>query len=212
MEIIIKNRKINILIEFLDKYLQDKREAVTLSLIAFFSKGHLLIEDLPGVGKTTLSLAISKVLSLSFSRIQCTPDLLPSDIIGINIYNKSEENFIFKKGPIFNNIVLIDEINRATQKTQSAFLEVMEEKQVTVDGVSYQLPEPFFVIATQNPVEHYGTYNLPDSQMDRFIMNISIGYPSLKKEIEILKIGSSREDILNLKPIFTKEDIFEIKI
>ncbi len=210
MSIHIKNEKIIQLVDYLEKFLHNKTEPIILSLIAFFSEGHLLIEDLPGVGKTTLSLSIAKAMSLSFARIQCTSDLLPSDITGITIYSKKDEKFIFKKGPIFTNILLVDEINRATQKTQSAFLEIMEERQVTVDGKTYELPEPFFVIATQNPVEHYGTYKLPDSQMDRFIMNISIGYPSQKSEVEILKTGSLREKISKMQPIFHKNEIHKI--
>ncbi len=206
----IQNKKIKKLINVLEQALQDKTTAIILSLISFFSKGHILIEDLPGIGKTTLSLAISKALSLSFARIQCTSDLLPSDITGITIFDKVKNDFVFKKGPIFNNIILIDEINRANQKTQSAFLEVMEEKQVTIDGISYKIPEPFFVIATQNPVEHYGTYTLPDSQMDRFSMNISIGYPKFEKEVEILKKGSSRDKIDKITPVFNKDEIMKI--
>lgn len=208
----VKNRNILEIINTLNQYLQGKENQIILTLIAFFSKGHVLIEDLPGVGKTTLALSISKALGLKFGRIQCTSDLLPSDITGMNIYNKLKNKFEFQKGPIFNNIVLVDEINRATQKTQSALLEAMEEKQVTIDGKTYKLEEPFFVIATQNPVEFSGTFNLPQSQMDRFIISYSIGYPDKNREIEILKHGSSRNKIENLQQVVSNEilnDIFK---
>ncbi len=194
----------------LEKFIQNKTDANILTLISLFSRGHLLIEDLPGVGKTTLAIAVSKSLGLTFGRIQCTSDLLPSDITGISVFSKKENDFIFKKGPIFNNIVLIDEINRTTQKTQSALLEAMEEEQVTVDNATFKLPEPFFVIATQNPSEHFGTFPLPDSQMDRFIMNISIGYPDKERETEILKRGIIRKEIEKIKPVISKEKISEI--
>ena len=206
----IKNGKVIKILNTLRKFLQNKDNAIILTLIAFFSRGHLLIEDLPGIGKTTLALAIAKSLGLKFGRIQCTPDLLPSDILGITIYNKKKEVFEFKKGPIFNQVLLVDEINRATQKTQSAFLEAMEEEQVTIDGKTFNLEKPFFVIATQNPVEHFGTFPLPDSQMDRFIMNISIGYPNIDDEVNLLKSGSARENLNNISSEFTINEIFNI--
>ncbi|MGC8941758.1 MAG: AAA family ATPase [Sulfurihydrogenibium sp.] len=199
------------IISILSNYLQGKEKAIELTLITFFSKGHLLIEDLPGLGKTTLAIGIAKVLGLDYGRVQATSDLLPSDIIGVSVFNKEKSQFEFKPGPIFNNILLVDEINRATPKTQSALLEAMGEKQVTVDGTTYKLPEPFFVIATQNPSEQYGTFPLPESQLDRFLMKISIGYPSKEAEKEIIKGGSKREELYSLKPFMTKEQILKIR-
>lgn len=207
----IKNEKIKEVINILSKFLHGKEEAIRLSLITFFSKGHLLIEDLPGLGKTTLAIGIAKTLGLSFGRIQFTSDLLPSDIIGVSIFNKKTGEFEFQKGPIFHNIVLVDEINRATPKTQSALLEAMGEKQVSVERKTYKLEKPFFVIATQNPVEQFGTFPLPESQLDRFMMKISIGYPTRKAEKEILKGGSKREELYNIEPIFNKEEVLKIQ-
>ena len=207
----MKNKKLKEAINTLENILKGKKEAIRLTLITFFSDGHLLIEDLPGLGKTTLALSIAKVLNLSFGRIQCTSDLLPTDIIGVKIYDKKTGQFIFYKGPIFNNIVLVDEINRTTPKTQSALLEAMEEKQITVEGETYKLPEPLFVIATQNPIEFYGTYPLPEAQLDRFALKISIGYPSKEEEKSILLGEDKRKEIEKLKPILNKEDIKNIK-
>jgi len=206
----IRSDRIDYIIESLSKYLQGKSRALRLSLAAFFSKGHLLIEDLPGLGKTTLAIGIAKALGLSFGRIQCTSDLLPTDITGLSIYNKSTGEFEFHAGPIFNNIVLVDEINRATPKTQSALLEAMGEEQVTIEGRTYKLPKPFFVIATQNPVEHFGTFPLPESQLDRFIMKISIGYPSSDSEREILRGGSKREELYSIEPIMNRDEVLQI--
>jgi MoxR-like ATPases len=199
------------IIDFLSSYLHGKEKAIELTLICLFSKGHLLIEDLPGLGKTTLAIGIAKTLGLNYGRVQATSDLLPSDIIGVSIYNKNTNEFEFKPGPIFNNIILVDEINRATPKTQSALLEAMGEKQATVDGKTYKLPQPFFVIATQNPVEQYGTFPLPESQLDRFLMKISIGYPSREAEKEIIKGGSKREELYKIQPFITKEEIIKIQ-
>jgi MoxR-like ATPase len=199
------------IIDFLSSYLHGKEKAIELTLICLFSKGHLLIEDLPGLGKTTLAIGIAKTLGLDYGRVQATSDLLPSDIIGVSIYNKNTNEFEFKPGPIFNNIILVDEINRATPKTQSALLEAMGEKQVTVDGKTYKLPQPFFVIATQNPVEQYGTFPLPESQLDRFLMKISIGYPSREAEKEIIKGGSKREELYKIQPFVSKEEIIKIQ-
>jgi MoxR-like ATPase len=203
--------KINGIIDFLSYFLHGKEKALRLSLICFFSKGHLLIEDLPGLGKTTLAIGIAKALGLDFGRIQCTSDLLPSDITGLSIYNKSKNLFEFHPGPIFNHIVLVDELNRATPKTQSALLEAMGEKQVTIEGNTYKLKKPFFVIATQNPVEQFGTFPLPESQLDRFMMKISIGYPSREAELEILKGGSKREELYSIEPIMTPEEVVKIQ-
>lgn len=206
-----RNQTIDEIINSLSDYLHGKAKALRLALITFFSEGHLLIEDLPGLGKTTLAIAIAKSLGLDFGRIQCTSDLLPSDITGVSVYNKNSANFDFHPGPIFNNIVLVDEINRATPKTQSALLEVMGEKQTTVEGKTYKMKKPFFVIATQNPIEHFGTFPLPESQLDRFMMRISIGYATRKAEMEILRAGSKREEIYKIQPLLTKEEVLKIQ-
>lgn len=203
--------KIRHITRSLSTYLQGKEKSLNLSLISFFSRGHLLIEDLPGLGKTTLAIGIAKSLGLTFGRIQCTSDLLPTDITGLSIYNKTTGEFEFHPGPIFNNIVLCDEINRATPKTQSALLEAMEEKQVTIEGKTYKLPKIFCVIATQNPAEQFGTFPLPESQLDRFMMKISIGYPSREAEKEILKIGSKREDIYLIEPVVSQDEVSKIQ-
>ncbi len=211
MPIEIENLKIKEIISTLSPFLQGKEQALKLALIAFFSKGHLLIEDLPGLGKTRLAVALSKALGLSFGRVQCTSDLLPSDITGLSVYNKATAGFDFHPGPIFNNIVLVDEINRTTPKTQSALLEAMAEEQVTIEGNTYRLPEPFFIIATQNPIEQFGTFALPDSQLDRFIMRISIGYPSREFEKDILRGGSRRDRLSSIRPVIQKEEILSIQ-
>ena len=164
-----------------------KEEAIQLSLITLLARGHLLIEDVPGVGKTTLAHALAKSFDCSFQRVQFTSDLLPSDVLGVSVYNPESREFEFRSGPIFANVVLADEINRTTPRTQSALLEAMNEAQVTVDGKTLPLPQPFLVIATQNPVEHHGTYPLPESQLDRFLMRIRMGYPSHETEREILR-------------------------
>lgn len=203
--------RIREIIDFLGKFLQGKEKAIELALITLLSKGHLLIEDLPGLGKTTLAIALSKTLGLSFGRVQATSDLLPTDITGLSIYNKALGEFEFHQGPIFNNILLVDEINRATPKTQSALLEAMAENQVTIDGKTYKLPKPFFVIATQNPIELFGTFPLPESQLDRFMMKISLGYPDREELKEILKLGSSREELYNIEPIISKDELIKIQ-
>src|SRR5579862_5301974 len=175
----------------LDKAVQSairgKPEVVQLSLVCLLARGHLLIEDVPGVGKTTLAQALARSVSCTFHRLQFTSDMLPSDVLGVTIYNAHSELFEFKRGPIFTNFLLADEINRTTPKTQSALLEAMNEQQVTIDGRSHPLPRPFMVIATQNPVEHHGTYPLPESQLDRFLMRLRIGYPDAESEREILR-------------------------
>src|SRR5215467_4084459 len=164
-----------------------KEEAIQLALITLLARGHLLIEDVPGVGKTTLAQALARSFHCTFQRIQFTSDLLPSDVIGISVYNPATQEFEFKPGPIFANIIVADEINRTTPKTQSALLEAMNESQVTIENVTYPLPRPFMVLATQNPIEHHGTYPLPESQLDRFLMRIEVGYPDPAAEKEILK-------------------------
>jgi len=174
------------IIEDLSSVIFGKQQQIKLALTCLFSEGHLLIEDLPGMGKTTLSHALSAVLGLSYQRIQFTSDLLPADILGTNVFNSTEHSFTFHKGPIFSQVVLADEINRAGPKTQSALLEAMEEQQVTVDGKKYTLPNPFFVIATQNPLYQSGTYPLPESQLDRFLMRISLGFPPKEAEKRLI--------------------------
>jgi MoxR-like ATPase len=206
----LKNPKILEIMACLSRYLYGKDLALKLALITCCSRGHLLIEDLPGLGKTVLALSIARVLGLTFGRIQCTSDLLPTDITGLSVYNKNTAEFEFHPGPIFNHIVLVDEINRATPKTQSALLEAMGEKQTTIEGKTYRHPQPFFVIATQNPVEHFGTFPLPESQMDRFMMQIRIGYPSGDQEKEILKQGSSRGELDRIAPLVSREEVVEM--
>lgn len=195
----------------LGRYLHGKDRPLRLAFICFFSRGHLLIEDLPGLGKTTLAIGLAKILGLSFGRIQCTSDLLPTDITGLSIFNRTAGVFEFHPGPIFHNIILVDEINRATPKTQSALLEAMGEKQVTVEGRTMDLPKPFFVIATQNPAEQFGTFPLPESQMDRFMMRIRIGYPSREAELEILRGGSKRRELYSLNPVMDQETVLMIQ-
>ena len=198
-----------VLEELSSQHLKGKIRALRLSLMTLLTGGHILLEDIPGLGKTTMALAFASSLGLSFGRVQCTSDLLPSDITGLSVFDRTEGRFNFIKGPIFNNIVLIDEINRAMPKTQSALLEAMEERRVTVEGVTYALPEPFLVLATQNPVEQVGTYPLPESQMDRFLIKTGIGYPPEEIEKEILRQGSIRNEILNIPPLVKKEDLLE---
>ena len=205
----IGNQSVETAIAFLSHYLHGKEQALRLALTCFFSRGHLLIEDFPGLGKTTLAIAIAKILGLTFGRVQCTSDLLPTDITGLSIFNKDANAFEFRPGPIFNHIVLVDEINRASPKTQSALLEAMGEKQVTIEGRTYDLPKPFFVIATQNPAESFGTFPLPESQLDRFMMKIRIGYPERPAEREILKGGSKRREIYKIEPIMNGEEILK---
>mgnify|MGYP001626178051 CR=1 FL=1 len=195
------------IVDEISSVLKGKDDVITYSLVCFLSGGHLILEDVPGVGKTTLALALSKVLGLSFARIQFTSDLLPSDIIGVSVYDQSKKAFVFKQGPIFHNIVLADEINRATPKTQSALLEAMAESKVSVEGITYELPSPFFVIATQNPVEQYGTYPLPESQLDRFSMRLSIGYPDPETELQIIRGENPIEKISSLSPVVKPQEI-----
>lgn len=203
----LTREKLETALTTLSYYLHGKEKALRLALICFFSRGHLLIEDLPGLGKTTLAIAIAKILGLTFGRVQCTSDLLPTDITGLSIYNKNSNAFEFRPGPIFNHIVLVDEINRAPPKTQSALLEAMGEKQATIEGRTYDLPRPFFVIATQNPAEQFGTFPLPESQLDRFMMKITIGYPPRAAERDILQGGSKRSEIYGIEPVLSREEI-----
>ncbi|UZE97941.1 AAA family ATPase [Alkalimarinus alittae] len=202
---------LNQAIKTLNTVLLGKEHQVKLSLACLLARGHLLIEDIPGLGKTTLSHALANCLGLSYNRIQFTSDLLPSDLLGINIFDKNKAEFVFHPGPVFSQIVLADEINRATPKAQSALLEAMEERQVTVEGVTRPLPLPFFVIATQNPLEQSGTYPLPESQLDRFLMRISLGYPSPVSEKELL-LGVDRRDIIKeLSTILTYDTLVDLQ-
>ena len=192
----------------LGRVIRGKAEIIRLSLVCLLSKGHLLIEDVPGTGKTTLAHALARSVRCEFNRLQCTSDMLPSDILGVTIYNAHSAQFEFKQGPVFTNFLLADEINRATPKTQSALLEAMSERQVTVDARSYPLPEPFMVVATQNPVEHHGAYPLPESQLDRFLMRVRMGYPDLASEKEILRSASRAPDA-TLNPVIGAEELIE---
>jgi MoxR-like ATPase len=186
-------------------------EAVRMALVAVLAEGHLLIEDVPGVGKTTLAQAVARVLECRFKRIQFTSDLLPSDVIGVSIYNQAQERFEFNPGPIFANVLLADEINRTTPKTQSALLEAMNERQVTVDNQTYALPRPFWVIATQNPSEHHGTYPLPESQLDRFLLRIRMGYPAPEDERAILRGEAGAGRLASMEPVLTMADVLELQ-
>lgn len=186
-----------------------KTSVVQLTVIGLLSRGHLLIEDVPGVGKTMLARSLARSLGCSFGRIQFTPDMLPSDVTGVSVYNQATGSFEFQPGPIMSQIVLIDEINRATPKTQSALLEAMEERQITVDGVPHPLPKPFMVLATQNPIEYEGTYPLPEAQLDRFLMRISLGYPALQDEIEVLDRQQFHHPVEDLEPVASVEELLE---
>ncbi|MGH9530505.1 MAG: AAA family ATPase, partial [Terriglobales bacterium] len=195
----------------LRKVIRGKDDVVHLALISILARGHLLIEGVPGVGKTTLAQAVARALDCSFKRVQFTSDMLPSDLLGISIYSAAEQQFEFKRGPVFTNVLLADEINRTTPKTQSALLEAMNEGQVTVDSNSYLLPQPFLVIATQNPSEHHGTYPLPESQLDRFLMRVSMGYPDSKAEREILRSEAGTAQLELLEPVLSGADILEMQ-
>jgi len=197
--------------ENINKVILGKKNVAEQLMIALLAEGHVLIEDVPGVGKTTMAKALAYSLDASFSRVQFTPDVLPSDILGVSIYNQKEQIFKFQKGPIFNQIILSDEINRASPKTQSSLLEAMEEKQVTIDGKTYILEEPFMVVATQNPVEYEGTFALPQAQLDRFMMKIEMGYPSKSVEMDIFLKIKEKRIAEKLKPIFTTDEIIKMR-
>ncbi len=194
-----------------ERVIVGKAQAVAFSLIAVICHGHVLIEDVPGVGKTVLTKAIARSIGCSFKRIQFTPDLLPSDVTGISIYNQKTASFEFRPGPIMSQIVLADEVNRATPRTQSALLEAMEEAQITVDGVTYRLPEPFMVMATQNPIEYEGTFPLPEAQLDRFMLNIKLGYPKPSDEVKILTSHQHHHPLDDLAQIITAEELVRIQ-
>jgi len=191
--------------------IRGKDEAVRQAVVCLVARGHLLIEDVPGVGKTTLAHTLARSLNCRFNRLQFTSDMLPSDVLGVTVYNVHSGEFEFKPGPVFGNILLADEINRTTPKTQSALLEAMNEQQVTVEGRTYPLPQPFMVIATQNPLEHYGTYPLPESQLDRFLMRIEMGYPDAAAEREILCSNGQRPGPEQVRPVASAADITELQ-
>ena len=199
------------LVNSIGQVLLGKDNQVRLALCCILADGHLLIEDLPGMGKTTLAHALGCVLGLSYNRVQFTSDLLPADLLGVSIFNRQQSSFEFHRGPIFTQLLLADEINRTTPKTQSALLEAMEERQVSIEGNTRELPHPFFVIATQNPSHHSGTFALPESQLDRFLMRIELGFPSKKAERQMLKGMDSREKMLQLKPLINLEQLQKLQ-
>ena len=205
------NEQINLLVENIEKVIVGKRDAITLAVAALLTEGHILVEDVPGVGKTQLAAALAKSVDGSFSRVQMTPDIMPSDITGFSMLDRETGKFEYKKGAAFCNFLLADEINRASPKSQSALLEVMEEHQVSADGETYTLPRPFMVLAKQNPVETYGTYHLPEAQMDRFIMKISMGYPDAAEEISILGRNEYENPLNNISSVLTTKDIIDLQ-
>lgn len=202
---------VNSIIDNVEKVIVGKRPSIELLMVAMLCEGHILIEDVPGVGKTMLARSLAVSLHGQFNRVQCTPDLLPNDITGVAIYNQKSGQFEFRSGPVFVNVLLVDEINRATPRTQSALLEAMQEQQVTVDGVTYALPRPFLVLATQNPIEYEGTFPLPEAQLDRFLMRLSVGYPSLADERRLLSHLSREHPITQLKPVVETQGLVEMQ-
>ncbi|MFO7636832.1 MAG: MoxR family ATPase [Clostridia bacterium] len=199
------------IIDNMEKVIIGKRGAIELVVISLLAQGHILIEDVPGIGKTSMVSALAKSLGLKFKRIQFTPDILPSDITGFSMYNRNTGEFEYRPGNIMSNIILADEINRTSPKTQASMLEVMEEYQVTVDGRTYGLPEPFMVLATQNPIEYIGTYPLPEAQLDRFLMRISIGYPSIEDEIKIISRNREKNPLDDLAQVADRKNIFDMQ-
>jgi MoxR-like ATPase len=199
------------LVENISSVIVGKKKAIELALVSLFSRGHILIEDVPGVGKTMLARSIAVTTGCEFRRLQFTPDLLPSDVTGASIFNQKSENFEFRPGPIMAQIVLADEVNRATPKTQSALLEAMGERQVSVEGITHFLPEPFMVMATQNPIEYEGTFPLPEAQLDRFFMRISLGYPTPEEEVAIMDRREASDPIESLQPACSPSDILDIQ-
>jgi MoxR-like ATPase len=198
---------INLIIDNVEKVIVGKRTAIEMMMVALLCEGHVLLEDVPGLGKTMLARAIATSLGRDFKRLQCTPDLLPNDVTGVSVYNQHTTQFEFRPGPIFVNILLADEINRATPRTQSALLEAMQEQQVSADGKTYPLPRPFMVLATQNPIEYEGTFPLPEAQLDRFFMRISLGYPKPDEEVQILKNLRREHPIYSLQPVVDVEEL-----
>lgn len=206
-----KNSRVKELIQEASKVILDKEDKIELAMACLLAGGHLMIEDLPGIGKTTLAKTLALLLGFDFQRIQCTNDLLPGDILGVSVYDRRQGSFVFHPGPVFGQLVLVDEINRATPKTQSGLLEAMAEGQVSIDRESHLLPEPFFVIATQNPLEQAGTYPLPESQLDRFLMSLELDYPSRAAENSLLK-GRDRKDLLGeFSPLFEPREIIDLQ-
>ena len=205
------NEKIDVLVGNVEKVILGKLDVIRLALTALMAGGHLLIEDVPGVGKSTLAHAIAKSVGSSFTRIQFTSDMLPSDIIGVSVYRKSEEEFEFIPGPIFSNFILADEINRTSPRTQSALLEAMSDKKVSVENMTYSLPDPFMIMATQNPIEHHGTYPLPESQLDRFMMTLEIGYPGRGDEKEVVTSQGKDSRVDEIGPVLMIEDLLMLQ-
>jgi MoxR-like ATPase len=197
----------NRIIQNIEKVIVGKREAVEMTVLGLLCQGHVLIEDVPGVGKTMLARSLARSIGCTFNRIQCTPDMLPSDITGVYIYNQAEMEFEFRPGPIINQIVLADEVNRATPKTQAALLEAMQERQVTVSGVTHDLPRPFMILATQNPIEYEGTFPLPEAQLDRFLIKVRLGYPEAEDEIDVLERQKIQHPFHTLEPVVSEKEI-----
>ena len=195
------------LFESLEKVMIGKHNALELVVIGLLCQGHVLIEDVPGVGKTVMARTLAKSLGCAFNRVQFTPDMLPSDVTGVSIFNQENRSFEFRQGPIFGQVVLADEINRATPKTQAALLEAMDEHQVTVDGITHPLPQPFIVLATQNPIEYEGTFPLPEAQLDRFLLRVRLGYPSIADEVQVLEDQQLRHPIEAIKSVFSAEEV-----
>ncbi|MGE7604652.1 AAA family ATPase [Peribacillus sp. NPDC097675] len=206
------NQKMDMILENIEKVIIGKRDIAELSLVALLSGGHVLLEDVPGVGKTVMVRALAKSIGADFKRIQFTPDLLPSDVTGVSIFNPKEQEFIFRPGPIMGHIILADEINRTSPKTQSALLEGMEEASVTVDGVTRKLEQPFFVMATQNPIDYEGTYPLPEAQLDRFLLKMKMGYPEVAEEIEVLHRAQYTAPIEELQSVITLEELKDLQV
>ncbi|WP_083417994.1 MoxR family ATPase [Pseudofrankia sp. BMG5.36] len=200
-------QRCDLVVRNVERLIRGKTDVVRLAVLCLASEGHLLIDDVPGVGKTSLAKALAKSIAGTMRRIQCTPDLLPTDVTGVNIWNADTRKFEFQPGPVFANVVLADEVNRASPKTQSALLEVMEERQVTLDGTAYPLERPFLVIATQNPVEHGGTFDLPEAQIDRFMMRLAVGYPSHEAEVDMLASRSAGQSVEDLAPVVSAADV-----
>jgi MoxR-like ATPase len=209
--LVTTSEKINLLQAEIERVIRGKAEAVRLAIVTLLAGGHLLVEDVPGVGKTTLAHALARALDCSFQRIQFTSDLLPSDVIGLSVYDQTTTTFEWRQGPIFANVILADEINRTTPKTQSALLEAMAERHVTVEGNTHPLPQPFIVMATQNPIEHHGTYPLPESQVDRFMLRLRIGYPGLIDEKQMLRDREHGEPLDEVQTVMTAEEILELQ-